>query len=271
MSLTSTGNLGIGTTTPSAQLTTTGTVRFAGLGSGSLQTDANGNVTVSSDERLKNIQINFSRGLADLQNINPITFKWKSETGYDTQNSYTGFSAQNIQLAIPEAISTDAKGYLSLSDRPILATVVNAVKEIAQKLQTILAWFGGDGSKFSVQGDVCVDDVCITKEQFKALILQNSNGSSSNNNYSNAVNSSSETENNDTGNNPAANPDATSTDSQTETTNTGVDTEVSSEVDTVNTDTNVENQDPIDTPVDESVSEPEPADPNPPTEESPAL
>jgi len=125
------GNIGIGTTTPSAQLDTTGTVRFENFGAGTLQTDSAGNVTAgASDERLKNIQGNFTRGIADLQNINPILYKWKPETGFDTVNTYAGFSAQNVQLSIPEAVSADSQGYLSIQDRPIIAALVNAVKEI---------------------------------------------------------------------------------------------------------------------------------------------
>ncbi len=123
------GNIGIGVSIPSAQLHTTGTVRFANFGAGTLVTDANGNVSVSSDERLKNIQGTFDRGLSELMSINPIEYKWKKETGYDTENSYYGFSAQNVKLSIPEAVGEDNRGYLTLSDRPILATVINAIKE----------------------------------------------------------------------------------------------------------------------------------------------
>jgi len=127
------GNIGIGITIPTAQLHTTGTVRFANFGAGTLQTDANGNVSVSSDERLKNIQGVFNRGLTELLNIDPIEYKWKKKTGYDTENSYYGFSAQNVKLSIPEAVGLDSRGYLTLSDRPILATAINAIKELNQK------------------------------------------------------------------------------------------------------------------------------------------
>ena len=130
------GSVGIGTSTPSAQLTTTGTVRFAAFGAGSLQTDASGNVSVSSDERLKNIQGNFTKGLEALALINPIQYTWKPTTGYDTANVYTGFSAQNIQDALPEAVGKNADGYLSLSDRPLLATVINAIKQIYVWMKT---------------------------------------------------------------------------------------------------------------------------------------
>ncbi len=130
MNITNAGNVGIGTTTPTAQLHTTGTVRFSNFGAGTLQTDADGNLSVSSDERLKQISGGFGRGLADLMGINPITFHWKASTGFDTVNSYAGFSAQNVQSAIPEAVDTDPRGYLTLSDRPILAASVNAIKEL---------------------------------------------------------------------------------------------------------------------------------------------
>ncbi|MEI6627307.1 MAG: tail fiber domain-containing protein, partial [bacterium] len=131
------GRLGIGTSTPSAQLTVAGSVRLASLGSGTVTSDANGNLTVSSDERLKDVQNNFTRGLADLQKVNPINYNWKPETGFDASSTYTGFSAQNVQLAIPEAVATNSIGYLTLSDRPILATVVNALKEIGSFIAKI--------------------------------------------------------------------------------------------------------------------------------------
>jgi trimeric autotransporter adhesin len=127
---TSTGKFGIGTSSPTAQLTTVGTVRFAAFGAGALQTDASGNVSVSSDERLKDIQGEFTKGLEVIAAINPIQYKWKVSTGYDTANVYTGFSAQNVQSVLPEAVGKSPDGYLSLSDRPILATVINAIKEI---------------------------------------------------------------------------------------------------------------------------------------------
>ena len=46
---------------------------------------------------------------------------------------------------------------------------MNAVKEIG-------VWFV-DG-KFKVQNDVCVDDVCVTKEEFKAMLLRGKSGGS---------------------------------------------------------------------------------------------
>ncbi|MES2623306.1 MAG: tail fiber domain-containing protein [Patescibacteria group bacterium] len=181
MRITSNGNVGIGTSTPSATLTASGTIRFINLGSGgaNLITDSLGNVTVSSDERLKDIQGMFISGLDKIKQINPILYKWKIETGYDTEHSYAGFSAQNVQSAIPEAVSTDSRGFLTLADRPILASLVNAVKELATKVEQIAAWFKDDGktlavpenSSIKLDGQFCVEEVCMTKQEFKQMML----------------------------------------------------------------------------------------------------
>jgi Chaperone of endosialidase len=127
------GNVGIGTTTPSAQLSTTGTVRFSNFGAGTLTTDALGNLSVSSDESLKDISGAFTSGLDSLLNINPIAYKWNTASGLETAGTYYGFSAQNVQATLPEAVGVDSRGKLTLSDRPLLAASINAIKE-QQKL-----------------------------------------------------------------------------------------------------------------------------------------
>jgi hypothetical protein len=181
------GNVGIGTTTPTAQFSTTGTVRFAGLGSGgaNLVTDALGNVTASSDERLKDKQGDFTRGLAAINAISPVLYKWRPETGFDTQSTYAGFFAQNVQSAIPEAVSQDSRGYLTLADRPILAALVNAVKELSQQMGDLAArvvtkeliFVRAEGDDLMLNHQLCIRDgatdpnpICLTKSQVAAVL-----------------------------------------------------------------------------------------------------
>jgi hypothetical protein len=133
------GNTGIGTTTPTATLSvgSAGSERFANFGAGTLQTDALGNLSVSSDERLKDVNGSFDRGLAEIEQLSPILYHWNATSKLDQSTQYAGFSAQNVQSVIPEAVDTDPRGYLTLSDRPILAASVNAIKELAGRTSAL--------------------------------------------------------------------------------------------------------------------------------------
>lgn len=114
----------------SSSVEISGGLRLSSFGAGALSTDAAGNVSATSDERLKNIQSNFSRGLDAITGINPIIYKWKESGFNETLGNYAGFSAQQVKDFIPEAIGTGTNGYLSIQDRPIIAALVNAVKEL---------------------------------------------------------------------------------------------------------------------------------------------
>ena len=129
-------------------------LRFAGYGAGTLVTDSSGNVTASSDARLKNVSGKFTRGLDAILQIQPKVFTWKPESGMNTDDVNVGFIAQDVQPAIPEAVGSmktsdveevdgtgkkvkkskrEASEFLTLSDRPIIAALVNAVKELSEQ------------------------------------------------------------------------------------------------------------------------------------------
>lgn len=174
LTIASSGNVGIGTTSPSAQLTTTGSVRFATFGAGSLQSDANGNLSVSSDERLKTDISSFDRSLADVLQIEPINYRWREETGFDTEHVYSGFSAQDVKEVIPEAVGVDRNGMLTLTDRPILAAVVNAVKALNAHLTALSDTIAGYAYAFTSERlnarQLCLDDLCITREELAEML-----------------------------------------------------------------------------------------------------
>ena len=132
-----TGSVGVGTTTLSAQLHTTGTLRHANFGAGAATFDANGNISSASDERLKIIVGTFTAGLSELMGITPILHKYNELSGLDTENIYAGFSAQNVMQFIPEAVGLDPHGYYTLSDRPIVAALINAVKELQKEIDAL--------------------------------------------------------------------------------------------------------------------------------------
>lgn len=138
------GAISFGTTTSGSQfgaermrISSTGAIRFNNYGAGTLTTDASGNITASSDERLKNLQGNFDRGLDAILALDPKLYKWNAASGLETANTYAGFTAQNVRLAVPEAVDVDSRGYLTLQDRPIIAASVNAIKELNQKVTNL--------------------------------------------------------------------------------------------------------------------------------------
>jgi hypothetical protein len=113
--------VGIGTNAPDQMLSVNGNASKTGGGSWS----------VFSDERLKTVNGNFTRGLADLMRLNPIRFEYKPDNalGLRSTGETIGFSAQEVMRIVPEAVSRNANGYLQLNNDPILWTTLNAVKE----------------------------------------------------------------------------------------------------------------------------------------------
>lgn len=103
-------------------------------GAGTATFDSSGNISSSSDVRLKNVIGEFKRGLDAIQNITPILYRWNAESGMETNTVYPGFSAQNVEIPIPEAVGSDIHGNLTIQDRGLIATLINAVKELSAKV-----------------------------------------------------------------------------------------------------------------------------------------
>jgi hypothetical protein len=171
------------------RISSTGSIRFNSYGAGTLSTDSSGNITSSSDERLKNIQGNFTTGLQAILALNPILYKWNAVSGMEMNTTYAGFSAQNVQSVIPQAVDIDPRGYLTLQDRPIMAATVNAIKELNLKLEnvnnldvpntwrdSITAWLANGANKITriFTGEICLTEAgqgaeCINRSELKQL------------------------------------------------------------------------------------------------------
>lgn len=115
-----------------------GNIQFNKYGAGTLTTDASGNITATSDETLKFIRGYFVPGMEALRSINPILYSWRRESGNETMGVYAGFSAQNVQPSIPEAVGRMGRK-LTLQDRPMIATIVNALKQIDARVALLEA------------------------------------------------------------------------------------------------------------------------------------
>lgn len=93
-----------------------------------------------SDERVKRNIISANVGLSEVMALRPIHFQRDNKDTYEI-----GFSAQQMQKIIPEAVSklmiyapeTEPEERLTVSDTPIVAALVNAVQELANRVTTL--------------------------------------------------------------------------------------------------------------------------------------
>ena len=126
----STGNLGIGTTSPDQKLSVSGDADKSAGGT---------SWGVFSDERLKDIKGGYTRGLGAVLGLQPVRFSYKKDNALALQSDseIIGFSAQALQKIVPEAVSRNANGYLVVHSDPILWAMLNAIKEQQQQIQQL--------------------------------------------------------------------------------------------------------------------------------------
>jgi len=124
--------------------------RFHVLGAGTLVTDADGNFTASSSRDLKTDIQDYNSGLSNVLSLQPVKFKWRQDSGLDYKNHYVGFIAEDAQEALPESVvhpnkitgekedeEIDNPNPKSLSDRAIIAALVNSIKELNTRIEQL--------------------------------------------------------------------------------------------------------------------------------------
>lgn len=119
-----------GGTTLNATLQIDGSWTWASYGAGTITSDASGNLTSVSDERMKNRIRPLTYGIKEVLQLNPIIYGYNKRSRLERKHLYGGFSAQNVKRSMPLAIGQSADGMMTLSERPILAAVVNAIKSL---------------------------------------------------------------------------------------------------------------------------------------------
>jgi hypothetical protein len=127
-----TANTGAGTYTAITSITVAGGIVQA--------------ISGTSDERLKD-STPYEGGLSVIEGITPVRFKYNDKgqlhTGLFGDRKYVGFLAQNVQHVLPEAITgkemskDGTEEYLSFDPRPVIAALVNAVKELKAELDAL--------------------------------------------------------------------------------------------------------------------------------------
>jgi hypothetical protein len=163
------GNVGVGTTTPTRALTVVGTVFASNLlgGATTLSTDANGNIIRSpSDQSLKENITTIENALDKISQLRGVSYEWLDKARFGSSTEI-GVIAQEVEQVVPEVVSSGGE-YKSVKIANLVGLIIEAVKELKTRVDTIASWFSGDSLR--VKGDICVDDICVTKEQFKQML-----------------------------------------------------------------------------------------------------
>lgn len=135
----SSGNVGIGTTSPTFQLQ---------VNTDSAAKPSTNTWTISSDIRVKeNIQ-NYSKGLNVLLQLNPVTYDYNGKAGFDSRiKNNIGLIAQDIVDIIPESISsyrtklnpedTEDIELYNFNSHALTYIIINSIKELTSEIQQL--------------------------------------------------------------------------------------------------------------------------------------
>lgn len=109
-------------------------------GTQDVQANSNGQLVLpASDERLKKEIANSPYGLAAVQALRPVTYRWRNEADRGSATE-VGFVAQEVQAVIPEMVNeTYTTGMLSVSYSKLTAVLTAAIQEQQTQIEALEA------------------------------------------------------------------------------------------------------------------------------------
>lgn len=123
MRIDSSGNVGIGTTSPSEALNVSGNIL------------ATGNITAYSDARLKENVEPIDNALNKVEQISGNTYTRNDLE--DTERRYAGVIAQEVETVLPEAVKTTEDGTKVVDYNATIALLIEAVKELKSEVDVL--------------------------------------------------------------------------------------------------------------------------------------
>ncbi len=126
------GNVGIGTTTPSYKLDVVGDIRTSGC----LLYNGGTLGTCTSDIREKNVLSDFKieNALSKIIQLQPKKYTFKKD---NDGNIYVGLIAQEVENILPELVTQDENGYKKIRYGDIQWLMLDAIKELENKINTL--------------------------------------------------------------------------------------------------------------------------------------
>ena len=114
-------NVGIGTSAPAYALDVTGGIR------------ATGDITAFSDLKWKQNLVKIPNALEKISKINGYTFEMIQEPGVRK----AGVIAQELMTVLPEVVSSDLDGNLSVAYGNVISLLIEAIKELEDKVHKL--------------------------------------------------------------------------------------------------------------------------------------
>lgn len=140
MTIKSSGRVGIGEPSPSYQLQ---------VSTDSAAKPTTNTWTVASDSRIKTNIAPYAKGLAEIRQVNPITYDYNGKGGFPAGPGGVSIIAQELQPVFPECVGTfraklnedDAQetDLYNYNGHAITFALINSVKELANKVDALEA------------------------------------------------------------------------------------------------------------------------------------
>ena len=116
--------------------------------SGMYQSNNSSSWSTTSDERIKKNIVDYNEGLSKILNVRVRNFEYRTEeeiTAFenprsakvDKQGIQLGVIAQELEQVIPRAVSETSDGVKVVNDDDLIWHLVNAVKELSAKVETL--------------------------------------------------------------------------------------------------------------------------------------
>lgn len=95
--------------------------------------------SAASDERLKDDIEDYEKGLADLEDLEPVSFRYNDLSGHNDGKTYVGLVAQEVQGTTFSSMVYEDKetGYLRVDPNELVYALVNAVKELSARVREL--------------------------------------------------------------------------------------------------------------------------------------
>ena len=133
MRILASGNIGVGTSTPTEKFHIQGNLRVEGTTDCTLGGGA-GATNCTSDQRLKDNITNIDNALDKIKSLNGVEFDWNEKATSPGLHSI-GVIAQEVQREFPTAVIENSEGWLAVDYAVLVSPLIEAVKELDRNQQ----------------------------------------------------------------------------------------------------------------------------------------